>query len=124
MHGTKPTDEEKRLWDKLAARGCIACRIDGIFQPLVSIHHIGGRTRPGCHRNVIPLCAGHHQDGTGGAWMIAVHPNKARFEKAYSNQELLNALVLAEAEEGRDISGALARLSGTCGPITEEDVPF
>ena len=84
------TAEEKELWDRLAGLGCIACMKDGYFNPHVSIHHIDGRTKPGCHKLVLPLCAGHHQDGTGAPGLIAVHPWKARFEKNYGTQlELL-----------------------------------
>lgn len=86
MKGCKPTAAEKRLHDQLATLGCIACRMDGIYQPAVSIHHIDGRTKPGAHLKVLPLCAGHHQDGTGEPGLIAVHPWKARFEHAYGNQ--------------------------------------
>lgn len=81
------TPQEKDLWDRLAEQGCVACRKDGVYNPHVSIHHIDGRTKPGCHRLVLSLCAGHHQDGTGNdPTMIAVHPWKARFEKRYGAQ--------------------------------------
>ncbi len=78
---------DKVLWNALAALGCIACRLDGRFNSVVSIHHIDGRTKPGCHQKVLPLCAGHHQDGTGpDKSLIAVHPYKARFEARYGPQ--------------------------------------
>jgi hypothetical protein len=85
------TPADVLLHDRLAALGCIACMKDGVFSPLVSIHHIDGRTKPGCHQLVLPLCAGHHQDGTGeDKTLIAVHPWKARFEARYGTQlELL-----------------------------------
>lgn len=83
---------ERALWDRMAVHvGCIACRIDGRQNDYVSIHHIDGRTKPGCHRKVLPLCAGHHQHGTGAdKTLIAVHPHKSRFEARYGSQaELL-----------------------------------
>ena len=90
MKGRNPSAAEKRLHSMLAGIGCIACRIDGRHNPVVSIHHIDGRTKPGAHRRVLPLCAGHHQDGYGAPGLIAVHPYKARFEKQYGPQtELL-----------------------------------
>ena len=49
-------------------------------------HHIDGRTKPEAHTKVLPLCAGHHQDNTGQAGLIAVHPWKKRFEQRYGNQ--------------------------------------
>lgn len=75
---------EKVLWDRLANLGCIACMKDGFYNPHVSIHHVDGRTKPGCHLLVLPLCAPHHQDDGSGA--LAVHPWKARFEKRYGSQ--------------------------------------
>jgi hypothetical protein len=91
MKGSSPTKSDRELWNRLAQLGCIACRKDGFFTSLVSIHHIDGRTKPGAHRKVLPLCAGHHQDGTGAPGLIAVHPYKARFEHRYGRQEDLLA---------------------------------
>lgn len=84
------TADERLLWDRLAALGCIACMKDGRYNPHVSIHHVDGRTKPGCHQLVLPLCAPHHQDDGSGA--IAVHPWKARFEARYGTQVELMAL--------------------------------
>lgn len=86
-----PTKAEKAHWDNVAQLGCIACRIDGYRNPLVSIHHTQGRTKKGAHMLVLGLCAGHHQDGTGNdKKMIAIHPFKRKFcEKYGSQQELL-----------------------------------
>lgn len=86
MKGSTPSKADRELWDNMASLGCIACRKDGIFNSLVSIHHIDGRTKPGAHRKVLPLCAGHHQDGTGAPGLIAVHPWRARFEARYGRQ--------------------------------------
>lgn len=102
-HQREPTKVEKLLWTRMAAVvGCIACHLDGHPHPVVSIHHIDGRTKPGCHGNVLPLCAGHHQDKTGeDKSLIAVHPYKARFERRYGAQLALLDLVhqlLAGAE--------------------------
>lgn len=87
MKGRTPTAEEKRLHDRIASIGCIACRLDGISNSLVSIHHIDGRTKPNAHKKVLPLCGPHHQqDDTDLAGRIAVHPYKARFEAKYGRQ--------------------------------------
>lgn len=86
MKGIATTAEQKRYHDALASLGCIACRLDGNHQPIVSIHHIDGRTKPHAHWLVLPLCAGHHQENTGAPGLIAVHPWKARFEQHYGNQ--------------------------------------
>lgn len=88
-----PTKSDKLYWDRLASLGCIACLIDGINSPDVSIHHIDGRTKPGAHRKVLPLCAGHHQNGTGNdKTIIAIHPYKRRFEARYGSQTALKAM--------------------------------
>jgi hypothetical protein len=81
------TPQEKELWDRLAGLGCVACMKDGRYNPHVSIHHVDGRTKPGCHLLVLPLCGPHHQDDGSGA--IAVHPWKARFEERYGDQRML-----------------------------------
>lgn len=85
------TAEEKLLWNRLANEiGCVACMLDGQRNTHVSIHHVDGRTKPGCHKKVLPLCAPHHQqDDTDAAGRVAVHPNKARFEARYGTQEHL-----------------------------------
>jgi len=89
MKGKTPSAAEKRFHDQIASLGCIACFIDGRYMEEVSID---GRTKPGAHMNVLPLCAGHHQDGTGVPGLVAVHPWKARFEKMYGKQEEILAL--------------------------------
>lgn len=92
MKGRAPTASQKRYHDALCRIvGCIACRKDGNHNPTVSIHHVDGRTRDGAHWNVLPLCAGHHQDGTGIPGLNAVHPYKARFEREYGRQSDLIA---------------------------------
>lgn len=82
--------DEKAMWDQLAALGCVACMKDGHYNPHVSIHHVDGRTKPNCHKKVLPLCGSHHQDDGSGA--IAVHPWKARFEARYGSQDALMAM--------------------------------
>lgn len=84
------TSQEKELWSRLASEiGCIACMIDGRFNDYVSIHHVDGRTKQDCHKNVLPLCVSHHQDD--GSGVIAVHPYKSRFERRYGLQSELVA---------------------------------
>lgn len=78
------TKAERHHWDRVAALGCIACRKDGITNPWVSIHHCDGRTKPGAHMRVLPLCGPHHQ--TGGQEAPAIHPWKARFQEKYGSQ--------------------------------------
>jgi hypothetical protein len=96
MKGRAPTAAEQAFMDKIAALGCRACAQDGIENPDCSPHHIDGRTKPGAHFLVIGLCAGHHQKGTGNdKTLIAVHPDKARFEARYGTQRELLAECIA-----------------------------
>lgn len=91
---SNPNRAEKLFHDLLASVvGCIACRIDGIVNHYVSIHHIDGRTKPGAHMRALPLCAPHHQ--TGGEDAPAIHPWKRRFEAKYGTQ----AELLAKCKE-------------------------
>jgi hypothetical protein len=84
MKGRSPTKAEKAFHDALCRHvGCVACRKEGRFNDYVSVHHIDGRSKKNAHMEVLPLCGPHHQDdGTA----IAVHPNKAQFEKEYGSQ--------------------------------------
>jgi len=96
MKGRPPTAQEKRFMDRMGTLPCIACLKDGWTNHTISLHHIDGRTKPGAHLLVLPLCAGHHQDGTGpNTTLIAVHPYKARFEARYGTQRELLAECVA-----------------------------
>lgn len=95
MKGRTPTADEQRFMDAMGALPCVACLKDGRENHHVSLHHVAGRTAPDAHKKVIPLCSGHHQDGTGeDKSLIAVHPYRARFESMYGTQMEL----LAEAK--------------------------
>lgn len=85
------TSSEKILWNRLTSEvGCIACRLDGRENHYVSIHHVDGRTKPDCHKKVLPVCGPHHQqDDTDPLERVAIHPNKANFELIYGSQERL-----------------------------------
>jgi len=100
MKGRPPTADEARFMSAIADLGCVACRKDGWHNPDVSLHHIDGRTKLAAHELVLPLCAGHHQDGTGtNPTLIAVHPYKARFEARYGAQLALLAECVAMIKE-------------------------
>lgn len=105
MKGATRTKAEKAYQDKIAAVGCIACLHDGIYNPHVLLHHVDGRTKPGSHLRVLPLCGSHHQDDGSGA--IAVHPWKARFEREYGKQtELLEEVRLLANVSANKEAGA------------------
>ncbi len=99
MKGRTRARSEIELHDKIAALGCIACHIDGRYNPVVSIHHIDGRTKPDAHLKVLPLCSQHHQhDDTDPAGRIGVHPYKARFEALYATQDELLKMCLEKLQ--------------------------
>ena len=101
MKGAAPSAAQRRFWSALCELGCVACRRLGFVSPPVSVHHIDGRTKPGAHWLVLPLCAGHHQDATGVPGFVAVHPYKARFEAAFGRQrELLGWCLALLVERG------------------------
>ena len=91
MKGRTPTAEEERFMDQVGGLGCIACAKDGIVNPWISLHHIDGRTKPGAHMLVLPLCAPHHQqDDSDPAGRLSVHGHKAQFTARYGTElELL-----------------------------------
>jgi hypothetical protein len=82
-----PTDSEKKYWDNLAEHvGCIICRKQRLINNYVSIHHIDGRTKKGCHMRVLPLCHQHHQ-GFMGIHYLSVK----KWEQLFGKQEDLQA---------------------------------
>ena len=83
---------EKEHQRRVADLGCIACWLDGINSPVVSIHHVEGRTKPGCELKVLALCGAHHQ--TGGEIAPSIHPWRKRFEAKYGTQAELLALTI------------------------------
>jgi hypothetical protein len=91
MTGRQPTAEEQRFMDAIAALGCLACLKDGRDNPWISLHHIDGRTKPGAHFEVLPLCGPHHQqDDTDPLKRVSVHGRKATFVRLYGTElELL-----------------------------------
>lgn len=117
MKGRAPTAEQKRFHDMLANEiGCIASRKDGFFDPVVSIHHIDGRTKPDAHWLVLPLSAGNHQDGTGAPGRLAVHPWKTRFEAKYGAQrDLLRECIEILLDRGCVVPDGALRAAGVEG---------
>lgn len=84
MKGIARTQKEIEFHDRVAQLGCISCRQEGNYNPWVSIHHAHGRTKPGCHMWVLPLCEPHHQNnGTA----TARHPYKRRWEAKYGKED-------------------------------------
>lgn len=118
MKGNNPSANQKRWYDLLTNLcGCICCTLEGNYrddseQPNVSVHHCDGRTKPLANWYVIPLCAGHHQQGSGpDPSMLAVHGNKAIFTAEYGLEfELLEACVQMAETAGRVIPDGVQQL--------------
>lgn len=94
MKGISRTAAEVELHDRIAQLGCICCRIEGIENPWISIHHCNGRTRPGCHQDVLPLCGPHHQKEF--PYVLARHGNKRAWEAKYGKEYDLVEQVMRE----------------------------
>ena len=118
MKGRTPTAEERRHMAAVAELGCVVCRIHlGVFSP-ACIHHTEGKTRPGAHLRVLPICGIHHTLGGHG---VARHAGKAEWERRYGTEaELLEyvAAALARHEPGARINSERppGRLEGPIVP--------
>lgn len=116
--GRSVTATEKKWHDDMADMcGCICCLLDGrprdyTLPAHVSIHHCDGRTKAHAHYFVLPLCEGHHQQGTGqDKTLLAVHGHKARFIEAYAEEIELVAMCVQLVEcAGREIPDGVRRL--------------
>jgi hypothetical protein len=123
VKGRPRTAEEVRLHDQVASLGCICCRLDGVFNPVVSIHHANGRTKPFAHQDVLPLCGPHHQKIEPG--VLAIHGDKRRWEAKYGNQYVLIQLVMDElgypyvALQDRDRTAMFAAKNGVDGAASK-----
>ena len=72
---------------RVAALGCVVCWREWQVMSPAAIHHTDGKTKPGAHLQVLPLCAQHHQHGGYG---VALHAGRAEWERRYGTQaELL-----------------------------------
>jgi len=114
-HKTKP---EEQWWHDVGdICGCICCLLDGkprdfTLPAHVSIHHCDGRTKAHAHYFVLPLCEGHHQQGTGeNKALLAVHGNKALFIAEYGREiELVDNCVSLVEAAGRTVPGGVYAL--------------
>lgn len=89
FQGRQPTAEEKRYMDKVARIGCIVCLLFHKSYRPPEIHHTTGKTKPGAHFKVLPLCFDHHGPTQETKLMTPRHPNKARFEQRYMPEIVL-----------------------------------
>jgi len=92
LKGRTPTAAERVVMDALGKLPCIACLQHGKESPLISLHHIDGRTKPGAHLLQLPLCVYHHQHAAPDnvraefSWLVPIHADgitggKAEFSR-------------------------------------------
>ncbi|EMD1213040.1 hypothetical protein VQD75_004053 [Vibrio alginolyticus] len=74
LKGRTPTAEEKRIMDAICKLPCIACYLQGRENPVISYHHIDGRTKELAHARGLPLCA-HHHDTPADRAVIEQYPD-------------------------------------------------
>ena len=101
MAKKRPTLEEKKWMEKVAAYGCVACLQDGL-SIAAEIHHIRKHTGMGLrpsHFNIIGLCSVHHRTGK-----ISVHLGKKAFIEKYGTEEQLAKQVRERIEEWNEIA--------------------
>jgi hypothetical protein len=106
MKGRTPTAEERKVMDKIGALPCIACYLQGKYNYDISLHHTEGRTKPGAHRRVLPLCDHHHQHSAPievrkiYPWLVPIHADGkigglAEFQRLNGSiEKLLEAVYL------------------------------
>jgi hypothetical protein len=99
MKGRPPTAEEARFMDRMGKLPCIACLKDGWTNYAISLHHVDGRTKPGAHFLVLPLCGPHHlQDDSDIRQRLSVHGRKATFQARYGTERELLAECISMIE--------------------------
>ena len=86
------TKADRERGDKMRELGCIVCLVylDTYTPP--AIHHIDGKTKPGCHDLTIPLCGNHHQYKDNSKiprWISRHGDGRAAFEERYDAEEQL-----------------------------------
>ena len=60
LKGRTPTASERRAMDLIGKLPCVACEKHGRENPMISLHHVYGRTIDNAHAYVLPLCCYHH----------------------------------------------------------------
>lgn len=60
LKGRTANAEETKVMNAIGQLPCIACYVHGRHSPIVSLHHVFGRTKPNSHKYVLPLCCYHH----------------------------------------------------------------
>ena len=83
--------------DRVRELGCICCLLTWDIESPAEIHHTDGKTKPGCHFKVLPLCDRHHRNG--GPGYVSRADGKKAFEAAYGTEQELLLIVDQRLED-------------------------
>ncbi len=86
MKGRMPTPDEAEYMQRVRDLGCIVCRLHHDCYSPAAIHHMDGKTKPGAHYHILPLCFVHHQGGNDCDEYTSRHPHKTKFEARYGKE--------------------------------------
>jgi hypothetical protein len=84
------TKDEKKRMNRVAALGCIVCRLYYGIESPAEIHHLTGskyRSTGKKAKEYIPLCPAHHRNGSNLHPSIHGHPKL--FNQMFGSQEFL-----------------------------------
>jgi hypothetical protein len=96
LKGRAPTAAERAFMDRAGQVPCMACTKDGRENRHISLHHVDGRTKPGAHFLVLPLCGPHHQpDDTDPLERVSLHGAKKIFGQMYGTEQQMLAELYA-----------------------------
>lgn len=84
------TKSDKERGRKLREIGCIVCSHHFGQETPAAIHHISGKSKPGSHKETIPLCGPHHQiPSNSNEWVSRHGDGRAAFESEYGTEQYL-----------------------------------
>ncbi|UTM60429.1 Ref family recombination enhancement nuclease (plasmid) [Photobacterium sp. CCB-ST2H9] len=74
LKGRPPSQYEKHVMDLVGQLPCLPCLLKERHRPLISLHHMDGRTKPFAHAKTLPICAEHH-DTVADKEIIRAYPD-------------------------------------------------
>ena len=86
------TKADKDRGKKLRDLGCIVCLLYLEETTPPEIHHLDGKTKPGCHQKTIGLCNPHHRTKCNqkyAIWVSRHGDGRFAFEERYDTEQYL-----------------------------------
>jgi hypothetical protein len=121
LSGRTPTAAEQAYLDAVSDLGCIICLLYRNQESPAEIHHTDGKTKPGCHFLILPLCKPHHRDEGPSKGFVSRADGKKAFEEAYMPEQDLIIVVRKAVELNRHKT--ISSLGGRrCDHLTTEGV--